>query len=148
MPVIPGGSEPRATALTGLFAGVAIGAGGIKSNVVVLGADQFELPAQKIEQDSFFNLFYWCINAGSFISFLVITNIAETGMGIVPKRWGFFVAYAIPAVIFTVAVLAFTAGHNKYKMSPPAGSAVDGLFGTLKSASRRNLCGLGGVSRD
>jgi dipeptide/tripeptide permease len=38
--------------LIGLFAGVSVGAGGIKSNVVVLGADQFVLPDQKAEQDA------------------------------------------------------------------------------------------------
>ncbi len=38
--------------LTGLFGGVTLGAGGIKSNVVVLGADQFRLPEQEAEQAS------------------------------------------------------------------------------------------------
>ncbi|POM74656.1 Proton-dependent Oligopeptide Transporter (POT) Family, partial [Phytophthora palmivora] len=50
--------------MLGLFGGVGFGAGGIKPNVVVLGADQFnvDIPAQRAEKDSFFNWFYWAIN--------------------------------------------------------------------------------------
>ena len=65
--------------LSGLFVGVALGAGGIKPNVVVLGADQFELPAQKEAQDSFFNWFYWSINIGATVSFVYIANVAVSG---------------------------------------------------------------------
>ena len=39
----------------GLFVCVSLGAGGIKSNVVVLGADQFVLPQQAAQQAAFFN---------------------------------------------------------------------------------------------
>jgi len=134
-----------ALGLTGLFLGVAVGAGGIKSNVVVLGADQFELPSQKQEQDSFFNLFYWVINLGAAVSFLVITNIAENGMGIVPERWGFFLAYSIPTVVFAIALAVFFAGRSRYTINPPAGSAVDELLATFGAASKRNLFGFGGV---
>lgn len=38
--------------VVGLFVFVTLGAGGIKSNVVVLGADQFRLPEQAKEQES------------------------------------------------------------------------------------------------
>jgi peptide/histidine transporter 3/4 len=60
--------------LTGLFLGVTVGAGGIKSNVVVLGADQFELPAQADQQASFFNFFYWSINIGATGSYLFLVG--------------------------------------------------------------------------
>ena len=42
------------TAMVGFFVFIALGAGGIKSNVVVLGADQFKLPEQTKQQESFF----------------------------------------------------------------------------------------------
>lgn len=41
-----------------------LGAGGIKSNVVVLGADQFRLPEQEEQQASYFNFFY-CASANA-----------------------------------------------------------------------------------
>ena len=64
-PVEPAWEMPRDLSLGltffGLFGGIALGAGGIKANVVVLGADQYELPSQADEQDSFFRWFYWSI---------------------------------------------------------------------------------------
>lgn len=53
----------------GLFAGVGIGTGGIKPNVVVLGAEQFDTrdPDQAVQQVRFFNYFYWSINIGLII---------------------------------------------------------------------------------
>ena len=73
--------------LTGLFVGVTVGAGGIKSNVVVLGADQFELPAQAEQQASFFNFFYWSINIGATASYLFLANVALHGLGsLIPVR--------------------------------------------------------------
>ena len=56
--------------LIGLFIGVAVGAGGIKPNVVVFGADQFDvrIPAQVKQKEQFFGFFYWCINIGATVN--------------------------------------------------------------------------------
>ena len=69
----------RALSFIGLFLCVSLGAGGIKSNVVVLGADQFELPQQAVEQAAFFNWFYWSINIGATAAYLFLTNMALHG---------------------------------------------------------------------
>ena len=81
---------PRPLALSlstaGLFVGVAVGAGGIKANVVVLGADQFEIPRQAAEQDSFFRWFYWSINIGATVSFTYVAWLAVHGQpGLIPR---------------------------------------------------------------
>jgi peptide/histidine transporter 3/4 len=122
--------------MVGLFGGVTVGAGGIKSNVVVLGADQFRLPEQEQEQASFFNFFYWCINIGATASFLFLTNVALYGV-IVPRRFGFFASFAIPLVGFAVALVAFVAGRSQYVLRPPEGSAVVSFLTTLKRAAWR-----------
>jgi dipeptide/tripeptide permease len=84
-------------AMVGLFLFVSLGAGGIKSNVVVLGADQFKLPEQAKQQESYFNFFYWCINIGATVAFLFLTNVAISGLGdFIPARFGFFASFAIP----------------------------------------------------
>ena len=64
--------------LLGLFGGVALGTGGIKPNVVVLGAEQFDtsVPAQAEQQRRFFNYFYWSINLGATVSFGYLACVA------------------------------------------------------------------------
>ena len=54
-----GNPIPQLMSLVGLLGFVALGAGGIKPVVIVLGAEQFELPKEAAEKDSFFNYFYW-----------------------------------------------------------------------------------------
>lgn len=88
LPELPD-SMRSALFILGLFLGVALGAGGIKSNVVVLGADQFVLPDQKAEQDAFFNWFYWAINIGALFSLGYLSNLATNGQPpTIPKRYG------------------------------------------------------------
>ena len=130
-------------AMVGLFGCVTVGAGGIKSNVVVLGADQFQLPEQAKEQESFFNFFYWCINIGATGAFLFLANVAVYGLGdLIPQRFGFFASFAIPLAAFLGALVAFVAGRPFYSTRPPEGSAVTTLISTLASASWRT-CTLG-----
>lgn len=54
----------------GLFAGlllVAIGSGGIKPCVSAFGGDQFKLPEQAAQVATFFSVFYFSINCGTFL---------------------------------------------------------------------------------
>jgi len=137
-------------AMIGLFVFVTLGAGGIKSNVVVLGADQFKLPEQAKQQESFFNFFYWCINIGATVAFLFLTNVALYGLEIggdvwVPERFGFFASFAIPTTAFVIALILFVAGKRWYVMRPPEGSAVIGFLQTISRASMRELCAQGGM---
>ena len=125
--------------VVGLFCCVTLGAGGIKSNVVVLGADQFEIPAQINEQASFFNFFYWAINIGATGAYLFLTNVALHGLpGLgIPESYGFFVSFLIPTCAFCLAVILFTVGKDLgpgYTLRPPEGSAVVDFLATLRTA--------------
>lgn len=150
-------SLPSVTSLSlfmvGLFGGVAFGAGGIKPNVVVLGADQFniDIPAQRVEKDSFFNWFYWAINIGATFSYGVLTNIAVNGIpGVVSPAYGFFASFSIPSAAFVVAFLVFYSGRHRYRRVPPQGSALSTFFHVLFAAGKRSARGKlvlsGGVS--
>ena len=124
--------------MAGLFLGVTLGAGGIKSNVIVLGADQFELPAQAAQQASFFNFFYFCINIGATAAFLFLANVAVYGLGdLVPQRFGFFVSFSIPLGAFLLAITCFAAGRPLYVTRPAQGSAVVSFASTLGAAAWR-----------
>lgn len=57
----------REFSLIGLLL-IAIGTGGIKPCVAAFGGDQFKLPEQERQLQTFFSVFYFSINAGSLIS--------------------------------------------------------------------------------
>ncbi len=57
----------REFSLIGLLL-IAIGTGGIKPCVSAFGGDQFKLPEQERQLQTFFSVFYFSINAGSLIS--------------------------------------------------------------------------------
>ncbi|KAJ0395076.1 hypothetical protein P43SY_003136 [Pythium insidiosum] len=130
--------------MLGLFGGVAFGAGGIKPNVVVLGADQFniDIPAQRAEKDSFFNWFYWAINIGATFSYGVLTNIAVNGIPpYISQAYGFFASFFVPSAVFVVAFFVFYCGKDRYRRVPPKGSALSTFFAVLFEAGRHSRRG-------
>lgn len=130
--------------MLGLFGGVAFGAGGIKPNVVVLGADQFniKIPEQRAEKDSFFNWFYWAINIGATFSYGVLTNLAVNGIPpYISQDYGFFASFLIPSAVFVLAFLVFYGGKSRYRRLPPKGSALSTFFAILGEAGTHSLHG-------
>ena len=121
--------SPPVLFLLGLFLFVAVGSGGIKPNVVVLGADQFDptVPIEKVQMDSYFNYFYWSINIGATFSFGFLAYLAVNGIGAIPKSHGFFASFVIPAVAMAAAILVFTMGLSKY-IKKPAVSCTCAFF--------------------
>ena len=65
--VTPLGLPPVEFSLIGLLL-IALGTGGIKPCVAAFGGDQFKLPEQERQLQTFFSVFYFSINAGSLIS--------------------------------------------------------------------------------
>ena len=133
--------------LVGLFGGIALGAGGIKPNVVVLGADQFDMsqPEQIAEKDRFFNYFYWAINIGAAIAYGWLANMSLNGqpsIGISP-RFGFFASFVVPLVAMAIGFSIFVVGTPRYKKVPPRGSALGRFFGTVFEAGAGSWTGIG-----
>ena len=50
---------------------VALGAGGIRACDVVIGGDQFVLPQQQTQMDTFFSNYYACVNIAVFVATFV-----------------------------------------------------------------------------
>eukprot|EP01134_Creolimax_fragrantissima_P002835 CFRG2835T1 len=109
---------------------VAVGTGGIKSNINNLGADQYDLTlsGQDREQESFFGYFYWCINLGAAIAFGYLVTLATNGQEpTIPQEYGFFSAYAISAACMALALVIFWLASPMYVKKPVEGNVVRGL---------------------
>ncbi|HEY1583656.1 MAG TPA: POT family MFS transporter [Chthoniobacterales bacterium] len=128
--------EPRYLLAIGLSL-IAIGAGGIKPCVSTNVGDQFGASNQHL-LTRVFNWFYFSINAGSFISTLLIPWLLEpytadpAGMiaklppGVVsflesPRLHSPDVAFGLPGVFMAMATLVFWLGRRKFVHIPPVG---------------------------
>lgn len=109
---------------------IALGAGGIKPCVGSFGGDQFRegSPREMRYRSSFFNWFYFTINAGSLVAALVVTPVQEMK--------GYAVGFGIPAALFAVAIalLVMGAAMRLYHHVPPEGSPLRRIFQVLKCA--------------
>ncbi|XP_022099272.1 solute carrier family 15 member 4-like [Acanthaster planci] len=92
---------------------IAIGTGGIKSNVGPFGAQQLDDLGEGPVK-SFFNWFYWFINVGSAVSFSVVVYVQQ--------NIGFDVGFAIPAISMILAIITLLIGRKWYRMRAPEGS--------------------------
>ena len=107
------------------------------------GADQFdEQNAQdKKELASFFNWFYWAINAGALISFTFVAYCCQYGLkGLGGVKWGFFVGFSIPVIMMAAAITIFVSGAKRYKHLPPAGSVLGKSCTIVKDAFVSLIC--------
>ena len=108
---------------------VAIGTGGIKPNVSSFGADQFMgRPGAEEEIGAFFAVFYFCINVGSVISYIVSPLLRVSA--------GFGVTFILPTILLTLATLIVYSGKKKYIQQEPGRSPLETLATVARSAMR------------
>jgi POT family proton-dependent oligopeptide transporter len=113
---------------------VAIGTGGIKSNVSPLVADQYQKTRMYIRTlksgervivdpnvtiTRIYNLFYWCINVGS------LSSIATTEL---EHNVGFWAAFLLPTLVFIGTPIVLIGASKTYHRVPPRGSIVMETF--------------------
>lgn len=102
---------------------VAIGSGGIKPCVAAFGGDQFKMPEQAKYMLTFFSLFYFTINLGSFISTL-ITPILRSDVKCFQDDDCYSLAFGVPGALMITSIIIFFAGKRLYKVSPPSGNML------------------------
>jgi solute carrier family 15 oligopeptide transporter 1 len=105
---------------------IAVGTGGIKPNVSSFGADQFTGPTRADDIGKFFAIFYFCINTGSVISFIISPILRVNA--------GYGVAFALPTILLTVATVVFWSGRDKYIRKPLGKSPVAVLWNVFTTA--------------
>jgi proton-dependent oligopeptide transporter, POT family len=91
---------------------IALGAGGIKPCVSANVGDQFDDTNSHLLSKAF-DAFYFSINAGSFLSILLIPYLN--------KHYGPAIAFGVPAIAMTIAIAFFYAGRDRYIKVPPKG---------------------------
>ncbi|KFK39483.1 hypothetical protein AALP_AA3G250100 [Arabis alpina] len=95
---------------------IALGGGGIKSNVSGFGSDQFDTSDPKEEKQMifFFNRFYFSISIGSLFAVIVLVYVQDN----VGRGWG----YGISAATMVVAAVVLLCGTKWYRFKKPKGS--------------------------
>jgi len=91
---------------------IAIGSGGIKPCVSANVGDQFGASNQHLISRAF-GWFYFSINAGSFVSILLIPWLLQ--------NYGSRVAFAVPGVLMAIATVILWMGRKKFVHIPPGG---------------------------
>lgn len=97
----------------GLAAGlglIALGAGGIKPCVSANVGDQFGAANRHLLTRAF-GWFYFSVNAGSFVSILLIPELLQ--------RFGSHVAFLVPGVLMLLATVIFWSGRHQFVHVPP-----------------------------
>eukprot|EP00092_Neocalanus_flemingeri_P064378 GFUD01078124.1.p1 GENE.GFUD01078124.1~~GFUD01078124.1.p1 ORF type:complete len:713 (-),score=199.43 GFUD01078124.1:383-2521(-) len=134
------GIPPVEFSLIGL-ALIAIGTGGIKPCVSAFGGDQFKLPEQARQLQTFFSIFYFSINAGSLIS-TVLTPAIREDVECFGDDTCYSLAFGIPAILMLVATVIIIMGKPLYKMKPPQGNILTRVFGSIGYAVKKKMDGV------
>jgi len=119
---------------------IAIGTGGIKPCVSAFGGDQFKLPEQERQLQTFFSVFYFAINAGSLISTILTPQIRED-VECFGDDTCYSLAFGIPAILMAVATVIIVVGKPLYVMHPPQGNILTQVVGSIGRALKKKLGG-------
>ncbi|KAJ8568567.1 hypothetical protein K7X08_028100 [Anisodus acutangulus] len=129
-PCIEASGHQLALLYTALYT-LALGGGGIKSNVSGFGSDQFD-PSDPKENKSmiyFFNRFYFCISLGSLFAVTVLVYLQDN----VGRGWG----YGISAGTMVLGVAVLIGGTKLYRFKKPQGSPLTIIWRVLFLAWRK-----------
>ncbi|CCI49368.1 unnamed protein product [Albugo candida] len=114
----------------GLFAGVAIGTGAIKANVITFGADQFNIhiPSQVVQQHHYFKYFYSLINLGAIFSYGYLSVLCVQGAHTISPKYGYFATFFVCGTMVVIAYLMFYLASPRYNYYATQTSALTELW--------------------
>lgn len=82
---------------------IAIGSGGIKPCVSALACDQFKLPEQSAQMDTFFSWFYFAINVSVLLSSF-ITPFLRENVHCFGENHCYSLAFGVPAILMIISI--------------------------------------------
>uniref|UniRef100_A0A8C1PH33 Solute carrier family 15 member 1a n=1 Tax=Cyprinus carpio TaxID=7962 RepID=A0A8C1PH33_CYPCA len=103
---------------------IALGTGGIKPCVAAFGGDQFQEHQVRRQLNTFFSVFYLCINAGSLLSTLITPVLRAQECGIHTQQQCYPLAFGVPAVLMVISLVVFIAGSGMYVKTDPEGNIM------------------------
>jgi len=107
---------------------IPVGAGFIKALVNVFGAKQYHPVLQTSQIESYYIKFYMFLVGGALAGGLVLPVVAQVNI---------IVAYSIPPVLMTLALLIFLSGSRRYVKSKPNNTD---LWNTLRILGQAVVC--------
>ncbi|KAG5543114.1 hypothetical protein RHGRI_016010 [Rhododendron griersonianum] len=115
---------------------ISLGTGGIKPNIAIFGADQFDEDDDKeaLQKYSFFSWFFFIINTGALLAITVLVGIREY------KGWSW--GFAVPTACMLSSILILVAGYRRYRFKKPLGSALTRFFQVVVAAVRNHRRGV------
>merc|ERR1719489_667320 len=129
----------------------AIPASFIKPNLVTLGADQFDArdTEQLRQRGNFFGAQYWMTNVAAAIAFLVMSDLAVSGLGAISKDFGFTFTFIVGTVCLAIGFCVLMSGVKVLYAKSPSGSplsffcrvTIDAVKGKLNG--KTNGAGIG-----
>ena len=105
---------------------------------MAFGGDQFKMPEQERQLQSFFSLFYFFINFGSLIG-TFMTPILREDVHCFGDDSCFSLAFGVPGVLMAVAVIFILVGKPYYNMVEPQGSILVQVFGSIFFAAKEKI---------
>ncbi|RLN52075.1 hypothetical protein BBJ29_009652 [Phytophthora kernoviae] len=129
--------------IIGLFVGIGVGTGCIKSNVITLGADQFDPhdPSEVHQKETFFSYFYFCINVGACFSYGYLSILCVDGSAQIPAEYGYFATYMICAAVMLFAIIVLCVGYPRYVFMPPSDRSISMMCHLVWSNARQTRKG-------
>ncbi|XP_031633490.1 peptide transporter family 1-like isoform X2 [Contarinia nasturtii] len=126
---------------------IAIGSGGIKPCVSVFAGDQFKLPEQSAELDTFFSWFYFAINLSVLISSF-LTPFLRENVHCFGENDCYSLAFAVPAFLMIISIVFLIIGKHWYTMKPPSGNILFQIMKCITNAILVKIRLWGGDSRE
>jgi len=133
------GVPPVEFSLIGLFL-IAVGTGGIKPCVAAFGGDQFILPQQERQLQTFFSAFYFSINLGAMASTFV-TPVLRQDVHCFGDTTCYSLAFGVPAILMFLATVLIVMGKPLYRITPPEGNILTEVCGSIWFAFRNKKQG-------
>jgi len=124
--------------IAGLFL-YALGAGSLRPCITAFGGDQFILPEQEKQLNSFNTYFYIATNAGMLTTGFILPVLSND-----VKCFGedscYSLAFGTATILMLIAAIVLMLGKTYYIKNNPVGSIMTQVVGIIWNGTKRKLC--------